>query len=130
MDLWIPISIGAAFFQNLRSALQKHLKGRLSNTGATFSRFAYAAPLALLYVIALAMITGEALPRPNGTFALYALIGGVCPDHRDGPAALFLPVSQLRRRHDLLQDRDDPDRDLRLPDPGRPARSPVRRRRS
>jgi drug/metabolite transporter (DMT)-like permease len=77
LDLWIPISIGAAFFQNLRSALQKHLKGRLSNTGATFSRFAYAAPLALLYVTALAMLTGETVPRPNGTFALYALIGGL-----------------------------------------------------
>jgi drug/metabolite transporter (DMT)-like permease len=77
LELWIPISIGAAFFQNLRSALQKHLKGRLSNTGATFSRFAYAAPLALLYVTALAMLTGETLPSPNGTFALYALIGGL-----------------------------------------------------
>jgi drug/metabolite transporter (DMT)-like permease len=77
VDLWIPISIGAAFFQNLRSALQKHLKGRLSNTGATFSRFAYAAPLALLYVTALATLTGAGLPHPNSTFAIYALIGGL-----------------------------------------------------
>jgi drug/metabolite transporter (DMT)-like permease len=78
MDLWIPISIGAAFFQNLRSALQKHLKGRLSNTGATFSRFAYAAPLALLYVTALALLSGDGLPRPNAAFAIYALVGGIC----------------------------------------------------
>jgi drug/metabolite transporter (DMT)-like permease len=77
VELWIPITLGAAFFQNLRSALQKHLKGRLSNTGATFSRFAYAAPLALVYVAALGALTEEPLPRPNATFALYALVGGL-----------------------------------------------------
>jgi drug/metabolite transporter (DMT)-like permease len=77
VDLWIPISIGAAFFQNLRSALQKHLKGRLSNTGATFSRFAYAAPLAAVYVMALTGLTGDQLPRPNPTFVLYAIAGGL-----------------------------------------------------
>jgi len=77
VELWIPITLAAAFFQNLRSALQKHLKGRLSNTGATFSRFAYAAPLALIYVAVLAGLTGEPLPRPNATFALYAVVGGL-----------------------------------------------------
>ena len=34
MELWIPITIAAAFLQNLRSALQKHIKGRLSTAGA------------------------------------------------------------------------------------------------
>jgi drug/metabolite transporter (DMT)-like permease len=77
VEAWIPITIGAAFFQNLRSALQKHLKGRLSNTGATFSRFAYAAPLAIAYALALAAFTGDGLPRPNPTFALYAVVGGL-----------------------------------------------------
>jgi drug/metabolite transporter (DMT)-like permease len=77
LELWIPITIAAAFFQNLRSALQKHLKGRLTNTGATFSRFAYAAPLALLYVTVLAALTGEEVPRPHATFVLYAVVGGL-----------------------------------------------------
>jgi drug/metabolite transporter (DMT)-like permease len=77
VDAWIPITIAAAFFQNLRSALQKHLKGRLSTTGATFSRFAYAAPLALLYVAALATLTGHDLPAPNPTFISYAVVGGL-----------------------------------------------------
>ena len=77
MDAWIPITIAAAFFQNLRSALQRHLKGVLSTTGATFSRFAYAAPLALLYVAALATLTGHELPTPNPTFVAYAVIGGL-----------------------------------------------------
>jgi drug/metabolite transporter (DMT)-like permease len=77
VEIWVPITISAAFFQNLRSALQKHLKGRLSTTGATFARFAYAAPLALLYLTALATFTGEALPRPNAAFVLYAVAGGL-----------------------------------------------------
>jgi drug/metabolite transporter (DMT)-like permease len=77
VDAWIPITISAAFFQNLRSALQRHLKGRLSTTGATFSRFAYAAPLALFYALALASFTGEDLPAPNPTFLAYAVVGGL-----------------------------------------------------
>jgi drug/metabolite transporter (DMT)-like permease len=77
VDAWIPITLAAAFFQNLRSALQRHLKGVLSTTGATFSRFAYAAPLALLYVAALAALTGEDLPAPNPPFVAYAMVGGL-----------------------------------------------------
>jgi drug/metabolite transporter (DMT)-like permease len=77
VDAWIPITIAAAFFQNLRSAVQRHLKGQLSNTGATFSRFAYAAPLALLYVTVLGALSGNELPRPNAAFVLYAVVGGL-----------------------------------------------------
>jgi drug/metabolite transporter (DMT)-like permease len=77
VDAWVPITIAAAFFQNLRSALQRHLKGRLSTTGATFSRFAYAAPLALFYVLALASFTGADLPDPNPIFLVYAVVGGL-----------------------------------------------------
>ena len=69
MELWIPITIFAAFMQNLRSALQKYLKGRLSTSGATFSRFAYAAPLAALYLAGLARKIHERLP-PNPDSAL------------------------------------------------------------
>jgi len=63
--------------QNLRSALQKYLKGRLSTSGATFSRFAYAAPLAFLYVAGLMVFRGDGLPVANATFALFAVVGGL-----------------------------------------------------
>ena len=33
MELWVPITLVAAFMQNLRSALQKHLKDTLSTYG-------------------------------------------------------------------------------------------------
>ena len=77
MELWIPISIAAAFFQNVRSALQKHLKGRLSTSGATFSRFAYAAPLALLYALSLLIFGGFDVPTPNVSFFASMALGGI-----------------------------------------------------
>ena len=52
MELWIPLTIAAAFFQNIRSALQKHLTGKLSTLGAGYVRFVYALPVALLYFFA------------------------------------------------------------------------------
>ena len=50
MELWIIIAILAAFFQNIRSTFQKHVKGTLSNTGATFVRFGFGIPFAFLYL--------------------------------------------------------------------------------
>jgi len=77
MELWIPITIAAAFLQNLRSALQKHLKGRLTTLGAAYSRFLYAWPIALVYVAGLHWIGGMELPRPSGLFLLYCVLGGL-----------------------------------------------------
>lgn len=77
MELWVPITIAAAFCQNLRSALQKHLKGSLSTSGATFSRFCYAVPFAWVYLAAVAGVTGDALPDAHATFLGFAVLGGV-----------------------------------------------------
>lgn len=77
MELWIPITIAAAFCQNLRSALQKHLKGKLGATGATFIRFGYGFPFASAYVAALHYGLGYAVPIATIPFALYAMAGGL-----------------------------------------------------
>lgn len=58
MEAWIPITIAAAFLQNLRTALQKHLKAQLSTAGATFSRFCFAVPLAYAYLAGLLLAEG------------------------------------------------------------------------
>ena len=76
IELWIPITIFAAFCQNLRSAVQKHLKGALSNAGATFSRFGYGLPFLAVYVLALRYGAGMAWPEPNAAFVIYGLVGG------------------------------------------------------
>ena len=77
MELWVPVTLAAAFMQNLRSALQKHLKGSLSTAGATFCRFVYAVPLALAYVALLGEGLGFEWPAPNPRFALFAMLGGL-----------------------------------------------------
>lgn len=77
MELWIPIAIFAAFMQNLRSALQKHLKGRLSTSGATLSRFFYAAPMVWAVVAALLILGDYSLPTPGLRFAAFLAVGGL-----------------------------------------------------
>ena len=75
--LWIPITIAAAFLQNLRSALQKAIKGRLSTTGAAYARFIYALPLSLIYLWALTGIGGFEPPEANIPFLLWCAAGGL-----------------------------------------------------
>lgn len=77
LELWIPITLAAAFSQNIRSAMQKHLQGRLSTTGATFVRFGYGFPFALIYLAVLYFAFDFALPRPGPIFASYAVLGGI-----------------------------------------------------
>jgi drug/metabolite transporter (DMT)-like permease len=75
MEAWIPITIAAAFLQNLRTALQKHLKARLSTAGATFSRFCFAVPLAFAYGAGVLLVEDSALPPGNPEFFVFCLIG-------------------------------------------------------
>ncbi len=70
-ELWVPITIAAAFMQNLRSALQKHLKSKLSDAGVTSVRFFYAWPFVVLYCWGLAQLGGFAVPETNAKFLLY-----------------------------------------------------------
>ena len=77
MEAWIPLTIAAAFCQNLRSALQKRLQVGLGTTGATFVRFGYAFPLAIAYTFGLHALLGHELPEPTTRFALFAFTGGV-----------------------------------------------------
>lgn len=78
MELWIPLTVAAAFFQNIRSAMQKHLQGRLSTLGAAYVRFLYALPVALLYFAGVNFYLGAPLPEPDTTFWFYAASGGIC----------------------------------------------------
>jgi len=77
MPLWIPITIAAAFLQNLRSAVQKHLKGVMGTTGATFVRFGFGFPFALAFVFVLNGFAGYPLPALNAGFFGWAILGGV-----------------------------------------------------
>ena len=75
--LWIPITIAAALSQNLRTALQKHLKGRLSTNGANYTRYAFGLPFALGYALLLHRGVGLDWPRPDASFFAWVLLGGI-----------------------------------------------------
>ena len=75
--LWIPITIAAGFFQNLRSAIQKKLKDSLSTAGAAYSRFFYALPVAVVYYFGLIEIYNLPDPQLNSRFLIFCLAGGI-----------------------------------------------------
>lgn len=76
MELWIPITIAAAILQNIRSSLQKYLVGQLSTNGATFSRFLFGLPIAIVILFGLTL-TGKPLPHLNEEFLIFMIIGGL-----------------------------------------------------
>jgi drug/metabolite transporter (DMT)-like permease len=76
-DLWIPVTVAAAFLQCLRTALQKRLTGALSAEGANFIRYVYGAPVALLLLVLLARGFGKDLPAPNAASLAYGALGGL-----------------------------------------------------
>lgn len=75
-ELWIPITIVAGFFQNLRSAVQKKLKDDLPTIGAAYSRFIFALPVALAYLLLLVEIGNLPMPEPSLRFLTFCLAGG------------------------------------------------------
>ncbi|MEO0496752.1 MAG: EamA family transporter [Pseudomonadota bacterium] len=77
MEIWIAITIGAAFLQNIRSSFQKHLKGRIGTTGATFVRFGFGLPVAATYAVLVAWLWGYEFPRLTGHFALWVCIAAM-----------------------------------------------------
>jgi len=94
MELWIPITIAAAFLQNIRSALQKHLTGHLSTTGATFVRFGYGFPVAVTYVAFLHYGMDAPWPQMQARFWSYTMVGGMAQI-----VATFLLVSLFSLRN-------------------------------
>jgi len=74
MELWLGITIAAAFCQNVRSLLQKRLTGELSVNGAAYVRFLYAVPFAWVWVFWL----WEGTPAGfNPAFFGWVLLGAV-----------------------------------------------------
>ena len=77
--LWVWLTLGAAFMQNLRSLLQRQLAapeaGQLTVLGATYVRFLYAVPFAWLG--AALLFAGQPLPAAGPAFWLSSAFGGI-----------------------------------------------------
>ncbi len=77
MELWIPITLLAAFLQNIRSGLQRHLKGVIGTSGATFVRFGFGAPFAVALVLLLHFAIGYTFPKITPRFLIWMVTGGL-----------------------------------------------------
>src|SRR5262245_845191 len=77
MELWIPITITAAFLQNLRMAAQMKLQGSLGTTGASLVRFGLGFPVAIAYVLGLHFLADKQVPEISMPFVAWAFVGGI-----------------------------------------------------
>ncbi|RLQ87066.1 DMT family transporter [Notoacmeibacter ruber] len=76
MPIWVLITITAAFSQNIRSSLQKYLKGRMGTTGATFVRFGFGLPVAAI-LYALLRYYGHYGPAFSQPFLFWVFVAAI-----------------------------------------------------
>ncbi|MEL6818962.1 MAG: DMT family transporter [Pseudomonadota bacterium] len=77
MEVWVLITVGAAFVQNIRSALQKHLRGQVGTAAATFVRFGFGGPFAFLFLWLALQWTGNALPALPSSFWFWIVLAAI-----------------------------------------------------
>ena len=71
MALWVWLSIMAAAAQTARTAGQKHLTAHMSSWSATWVRFLFGLPFALIYLITVAWSDPTGLPQVHGMFLFW-----------------------------------------------------------
>ena len=76
MEIWVLFTVVAALTQTFRSAGQKRLKSVLGDFGASYIRFSYALPFALVWMVLWMMMTAQPLPQTNMTFWFWVSLGG------------------------------------------------------
>ena len=78
-EIWIPITILAAFSQNLRSIYQKKLQKNISNISSTYTRFLFGLPFVFIYFLFLYNYSNTTflVSNINLQFIFYCLIGGI-----------------------------------------------------
>jgi drug/metabolite transporter (DMT)-like permease len=77
IELWIPVTFSAAFFQTWRTALQQRLRSQLSVNAAGFVRYLYAIPTGILLVALSHAWTGQSLPDISPRFLTWCAAGGL-----------------------------------------------------
>jgi drug/metabolite transporter (DMT)-like permease len=91
--LWIVFTLVAAFSQTLRNLVQRELTGTLGTAGATHVRFLYGLPFGILFLAAVLLVTGEALPIPSAEGVAWTAMGALT---QIAATALLLMAMQAR----------------------------------
>ncbi len=68
MSLWIPVTLGAAVCQILRTSRQHDLRAHLSSSAAGFARYLYGLPFALAAAIVTFALVGRPVPAVGAGF--------------------------------------------------------------
>ena len=92
-NLWIPVTLFAAFAQTIRNAAQKHLIASLGTMGATLVRFLYGLPFACLWLVGVHEVGGYAYPSVSWAFIGWIALGAL---GQVGGTALLLKVVAQR----------------------------------
>ncbi len=76
--LWIAFTIAASGAQTARNAMQRDLIATLGTAGATFVRFLFGLPFALLFLALVCAATGTRPPAPTAGAWTWTTLGAVC----------------------------------------------------
>src|SRR5262249_23259782 len=71
------ITVWAAFAQTVRNAAQRSLTKELGTLGATWVRFLYGVPFALVWLFVVQAFVAEKIPEINSKYLLWVLLGAV-----------------------------------------------------
>lgn len=75
--LWIVFTVAASGAQTARNAMQRDLIATLGTAGATFVRFLFGLPFALLFLALVSLASGGPPPAPGAPSLLWTGFGGV-----------------------------------------------------
>ena len=75
--LWIVFTVAASGAQTARNAMQRDLIATLGTAGATFVRFLFGLPFALLFLALASLVSGASPPAPGMSSLLWTGFGGV-----------------------------------------------------
>ncbi len=73
--LWVVFTLTASTAQTARNAMQRDLTQTIGTQGATYVRFLFGFPFAVLFLLILRLATGAAFPVPGVAAALWAFAG-------------------------------------------------------
>jgi drug/metabolite transporter (DMT)-like permease len=91
--LWVAFTLLGAAGQTARNTMQRELTPKLGALGATLVRFLFGFPFALIFLGAVMLATGAALPKANLDFALWTALGALT---QIGGTALMLKTMEQR----------------------------------
>ena len=73
--LWIVFTLIASAAQTARNAMQRDLVGKVGTAGATYVRFLFGLPFALVFLAVQTYATGFEIPDINGRAAAWCVVG-------------------------------------------------------